>query len=141
MKTEQVIQFVANDGKRFSQEDKCREYEQDCEAVAPYVAMLPHDRPSYGTYRQLDKDRLCEAKAGIWMAVQKKYGTSWPRFLEVSPAEAHPMRGPAGRILDDIGGPIADAWLSLMRFDFDTGREYDQPYYAIHPGEAVPMLP
>jgi len=47
------------------------------------------------------------------------------------PAEqVHPM-GVAGRILDDMGGPISRAWWRFQCMDAEW-REWGQPYFAIH---------
>jgi hypothetical protein len=37
-----------------------------------------------------------------------------------------------GRILDDVSGPLNDAWGRLMRIGED-GREWEQPYFVLHP--------
>lgn len=56
--------------------------------------------------------------------------------------DAHPF-SIIGRILDDMGGPLNAAWGRLMCID-EQGREWPQPYFALHPEDpdvvhAVPV--
>lgn len=48
------------------------------------------------------------------------------------PAELVHVRGVAGRILDDTGGPLSVAWGRLARID-DFSREWEQQWFTLHP--------
>lgn len=55
------------------------------------------------------------------------------------PAELVHVRGLAGRILDDTGGPLSTAWGRLARID-DYAREWEQQWWVAHPNpEAVAL--
>lgn len=67
-----------------------------------------------------------------------KYGDSYPKWREWHADNVHPM-SMVGRVLSDgTLGPLEIAWVTLARYDFLTGREYDQPYFVRNPTEAKP---
>jgi hypothetical protein len=58
-------------------------------------------------------------------------------FRHEPPEDVHP-RSIAGRILDDCGGPLSEAWGRFACIDA-AGREWQQPYFVAHtPADAVP---
>ena len=128
MKTEQVTEFVAVDGARFKDRDRCVEYEAELAAVAPFLAMLPETDLNHGIYAQHEAEPLREAKRGLYALVVGKN----------QDADKVHVCSTVGRVMDDSGlGPLSKAWTRLAFFNFDLGREYDQPYFANHPDEAT----
>jgi hypothetical protein len=71
--------------------------------------------------------------------VLKYYKKSYPMWKEFDADAVHPF-SIVGRVLDDCGGPICVAWNRLGCYDFDKGRQYDQPYYVNHPNQATLLI-
>jgi hypothetical protein len=137
MHTEQVTDYIALDGKRFRDREKCLAYEQELRAVNAIMDRLPKCDPGDGEYFQHDKETLLDARRGLWAMILDKYGESYPEWKKWHADKVHPLSG-VGRVLDDFGGnPIADAWRHLARINWELYREYQQPYYAINPGQAT----
>jgi hypothetical protein len=128
--------FVADDGTQFSDQATCAAHEALLARLKPIMARLPQSRPRGATYVQHDAETLRQVKRDLFGLVLERLGGSYPQWRDVNPDEVHPM-SIVGRVLDDCGGPLAKAWSTLARYDFDTGREYEQPYFVAHPQEAV----
>lgn len=138
MKTEAVVEYIADDGKRFRSEAECLNYEAELEAVGEIMSRIPESRLEFGTYRQHDRNTLLQIRRDLWQLVLAKYGDRWSgtKWKEWNADEVHPM-SIVGRVLSDSGhGPIEKAWHRLGCFDFELGREYDQPYFVAHSSEA-----
>jgi hypothetical protein len=140
MNIEQVTEYVARDGTRFKDKERCEKYEAELSAVEPIIAMLPQHDLGHGTYLPCDRYLLLAVKRRLFALVLAKYGDRYPTWKTFDADELHP-RSVVGRVLDDCGrGPLSDAWATLARFDFNLGREYDQPYFVSHPNEATPAV-
>lgn len=136
MRQEQVTEYVASDGARFRDPQQCESYERELSMVQPIMNRLPKGDLNAGQYRQHDKEFLLQIKRDLWALVLTRYGKDFPEWLGHDADSIHPLSG-VGRVMSDIGGPIAEAWGWLAYFNFDLGREYQQPYYALHPDEAL----
>ena len=136
MKTETVTEYVAKDGTRFKDAILAQAYEDELTKVEPILAIIPDSKVEGGFYVQHNVAFLRTIKRRLWEVVLSKYGKSYPKWKEKDADEVSPF-SMVGRVLDDCGGPIANAWGKLMRFNFDNGREYEQPYFALNPNEAT----
>ena len=140
MTTETVIEFVATDGRRFRNADACVTHEREVMAVAPIMAKLPKPRPRHGEYIQRVVRVLRRVKRDLFGLMLEKYKERFPEWSGLDPDAVHP-RSFVGRVAEDNGGAIDRAWSELARYDFDSGREYDQLYFVSHPDEAVEAKP
>jgi hypothetical protein len=68
--------------------------------------------------------------------VLSKYGDSYPVWKQWKADEVHPA-SVIGRVMSGSDGPLAKAWNRLSFYNFDLGREYNQPYFANNPSEAT----
>jgi len=134
MKT--ITKYVADDGCEFNTPDECEKHEQLIEACNDAMGMLP-PRPSipHGQFMQRDRIACLRAKRGMFTILVARWGESYPEMNGWKADEVHPGSF-AGRLASESAKPIASAWWRLSCIDFDTGREYDQPYFANNPGEA-----
>jgi hypothetical protein len=132
MKT--IESYEAVDGTKFHDRAQCERYEADLRRIAHIK--IPNSKLDHGKYKQHDVESLLAIKRALWTAVLEKYGERWPEWRGWKADDVHPM-SVVGRCLDDCSGPIERAWAQLARFNFLLGREYDQPYFALNPNEAV----
>lgn len=131
-----VTTYEAIDGARFDDYRDCEKHETGLAVVNAILADLPAAEPEGETYVQHDRETLLSVKRRLFELVLAKYGDSYPLWKEFDPDKVHPMSG-VGRVLDDLGGPLASAWRRLSCYNFDNGREYEQPYFALNPDEAT----
>jgi hypothetical protein len=82
-------------------------------------------------FLQQDRDKVLSAKQAIVEV------TGHDVFKHPA-ADIHPQSF-AGRLLDDMGGPLRDAWWRLSCIDLQW-REWDQPYYVNNPEENATAL-
>jgi hypothetical protein len=136
MHTETVTAYVANDGARFKTQEQCVEYETELHKVEPIISQLPRSNPPHGMYVQHDAEPLRRIRRLLWTLVLEKLGDEYPNWKLHVADDLAPF-SVVDRVLDDYTGPLARAWKMLRFFDFATGREYDQPYFVLHPNEAM----
>ncbi len=136
MHSEQVTEYVAKDGTRFKRQDRCEEHEAELMLVEPILATIPKAELKHGTYIQRDREVVLQAKRDLFALVLEKHGERYPKWLKWDADDVHP-HSIIGRVLDDYDGPLSGAWRRIGVFNFDLGREYDQPYFASHPDEAT----
>lgn len=133
-----ITLYVADDGEEFRSAKDCCDYEDEKMAVKAIMNRLP-PWPPYEKYVVCDAELLRQIRRDLWPLVLKKYGDRYPKWRQWDADEVHPQ-SIVGRVLSDgATGPLEYAWRDLSCFDFDLGRIYDQPYYAINPKEASPM--
>lgn len=141
MKT--VTRYQADDGSLWADEAKARERDDLSRAVA--LAMAPlgplfknesgcdfanglgYVRHDPGTVRAVKGALilLSHPVIGYWLDEQAAKGVD---LLAVHPSWFC-------RVIDHYSDPLAKAWSRLWCID-EQGREWGQPYYADHPGEA-----
>lgn len=138
MKSEQVTRYTARDGAVFYDPRKADEYERELDQIEPIMSRLPANEVPGGKYIQHDPATLRSIKADLFKLVVRKHGESFPEWKKWKADEVHPL-SIVGRVLDDCGGPLSHAWSKLARFNFNLGREYEQPYFAMNPDKAVEM--
>ncbi len=129
--------YKTSDGTRFFSSEQAVAYERELDSVAWIAARIPDSKLKHGKYKQHDRQQLLQIKRDLWPLVLAKVNAAehYPEWLKKHPDDVHPSSG-VGRVLDDTGGPVARAWQKLARFNFELGREYDQPYYANNPEKA-----
>ena len=131
-----VTKYLASDGREFESEDECRKHEAFAGIIAGVMSNIgPERNLPHGCWIQRDRQACLRAKRRLVEIARTQYDPErYPVFKNDADA-IHPCSA-AGRILTDSSGPLSDAWTRLMRIDFATGREYDQPYFANNPGQA-----
>jgi hypothetical protein len=132
---ETKIVYQAKDGKQFDDEFECFEYEEWCKRLEAAMCMPEIPRLDSDQYYQHTKMAVHMTRRRLFKLYLERYGDSFPDHKDWNPDTLHPMCA-VGRILDDAGGPLRTAWGRLMNTDMDTYREYNQPYYVMHPQEA-----
>lgn len=136
MKTKTI--YEAEDGSRFESKKACEEYEGELRKYQK--AMLPLEpRPELSgeQYFQHDREICLKAKRDV-IALAKN--TVKDKIWDNPPDEIHPMSF-AGRLIDDCGhAALRHAWGRFCSIDFSTGREYQQPYFTLHPEEATERI-
>lgn len=137
MKIENVINYIARDGKRFSVKELCENHEREMDMIEPIMSRIPKTPLlKFEQYVQHDVEKLKQIKRDLFLVICKVYSEFYPEWKEIDPDKVNIEV--VGRILDDDSDCLAGvAWSELRRFDFKTGREYQQPYYALHPKEAL----
>jgi hypothetical protein len=136
MRIEEVTEYVADDGRRFSSYFTCLNYETELADVEAIMQQLPKHNLPNGEYVSCDPSLLRQVKSRLWGMVLNKYGDSYPKWRGYS-ADDVSVNGIVSHVLSDSShGPLEAAWLFLMRCDFDLGRIYDQPYFVNRPEEA-----
>ena len=135
--TEIVTQYTTSDGRKFLDHYKALAREGLIEALTPIKSLIPEIKLKHGTYVEVDKELMFQYRRMLWPLVLNaiKADTEWPEIAKWD-VDNVPPRSMIGRILDDHGGPIKDAWSRMSSWDFETGRIFDQPYFAINPSEA-----
>jgi len=133
MKTRTVYESV--DGVLFKSEAECLARDAEYGEAMDIVEKLPKESPEGSRYIQCDAEMLRSVKRELFSLLAEKYGEIFPIWREWTEGDVHPLSH-VGRIIDDIGGPLAKAWRMLAVYDFSTGRKYSQPYFALHPKES-----
>ncbi len=133
MKT--IESYEAIDGTKFFNRGQCERYESELRLVSEIK--IPNSKLWHGTYKQHDRQSLLAIKRAVFALVLQKFGDSYPEWRKWDADDVHQM-SIVGRVVSEGSGPITNAWNQLGRFNFDLGREYDQPYFALHPDEATP---
>lgn len=139
MHKEIITFWVASDGSRHKTEEACLAREQllrDIEA-----AMQP-----MGTRTNLDshmfiqhtKETLFQVRRNLLKLIRPL--CDWESLKNCPDDDVHPSGG-VGRFLDDVGGPLSYAWWRLRCSNFDSGREYEQPFFALNEHEFTPKAP
>lgn len=137
MRTE--IRFVARDGAEFRTEGAAVEHEALI-AACDYALLPLGVREIEGLrggagYVQHEMADFVEAKRrllGLLAAAFPTYG-----YESLDPATVSPM-GSVGRVASEAAAPLAKAWGRLGCIDAQ-GREWEQPYFALHPGTGKPV--
>jgi len=93
-----------------------------------------------GKFYQHDLPLVRLARRRLVEIIKRERLQHWPEHQARDADEFHPNGG-LGRILDDPGDPLASAWGRFGSIDFETGRQYDQPYTAMHPEEMAKAEP
>lgn len=126
-----IIKYQATDGSEWNSPDDARSRDALCEKVN--VAMKPLGRTPRAVedgkgWLQHDLETVLKVKdAIIEICREQGMAKSFPVFSNPG-RKIHPM-SVVGRILDDHGGPLNEAWNRFCRID-EQGREHQQPYYA-----------
>lgn len=132
-----ITKYLADDGTEHATADACRGWENAkrsaTEAMSPLGTRLEFCN---GDFIQHDIAAVNAARSKL-LRCMRTYHPSWPWYKwGDDDSKYHPM-GILGRYIDDGGSPFGKAWRRLMCISFATGREYDQPYFAIHEDEAT----
>jgi hypothetical protein len=131
-----VTRFKTADGTEFANESDAIEHEAlslRCERALEST-IGKRRKIDCKHYVQHDIKIALQAKRLMLEIICEKHGDAYP-VLKTDADQVHP-RSFVGRLADDIGGPIGKAWGRLCCIDFDNGREYEQPFFALNPDKA-----
>lgn len=124
-----ITKYRTTDGTEFPTEQGAERHEALCQAIAEVMRPLGASRELRADdYVQHDPAAVIKARVGILALAAER--ADYPIFRHQPPEEVHPNSA-AGRILDDVGGPLRDAWFRFRCTD-EFGREWQQPYFAIN---------
>lgn len=137
---QEIHKFKSTDGSEWPDYDSAAQRDTLCLEVDFAMNLLPKVDVDGPRFFQHDKANALEAKRRLFKLACREHLSGYPKLLAADPDQVHPYSS-VGRILDDCGGPIADAWARLMRINFENGREYEQPYFAMNPNEAPTEMP
>lgn len=137
-----VTRFMTDDGTVFDDEDACREYERDAADCDLAMMLLGRDRSLSSTqYVQHSRDVCLEAKRALLAVARRRLSPDTHPVLRCDDDAIHPMSFVA-RLIDDSGVRcLQRAWWRLCRINWDSYREYEQPYFATHEHEATTCVP
>jgi len=144
MKIQSQTFYIAEDGDKFDSAEKCTAHENLVERIRKIMEPLkiPDDAAekvsNHAGHWQHDIETVYAAREDILSICreqQKVAGNEnlYPAFKHHG-REVHPL-SVVGRILDDIGGPLNDAWRRFAMID-PAGREWQQCFYAYTAGES-----
>lgn len=132
-----VTKYVSDDGVEHSTPERCHSYDGMFHAVQGSLSALP-DVPDLESsqYYQHDRENCLQAKRQLFAIAKNEF--HWcPEAFIYGADNTHP-RSLVGRLIDDSGiRCLQRAWGRMCCIDWDTFREYQQPYFAAHPNEAT----
>jgi hypothetical protein len=127
---EAITKYKARDGSEWASEAEARATENLLDVVDEIMAPLgPPVSVRPEEYVQHNAGTVLAARAAIVKLCAKRL-PGFPIFHHEPAEEVSPF-SVAGRILDDIGGPLSVAWCRFMKID-DQGREWEQPYFVLN---------
>lgn len=131
--------YIAEDGRRFDDKEKCQKYDKALIEIKEIMSLLvPKEKYddkncdfSNGEgYIQQDKKIIDEVVSRLCYAIERYHKFSeWAGWKP-----EYGLGGMLGRYLDDGDSPFYRAWCRWACID-KSGREWGQPYYALHPEE------
>lgn len=135
----QIAIYECSDGTRFDDATKAESYESICRRVRDAMGPLSPFRDGYQQYRQLSKQECDAAKAQI-VAICRELWPQQPVFQH--PADKIHPASFAGRWIDDCRYPcLKKAWFVFQCVNWESYRQYDQPFYALNEWEAAGFTP
>ena len=137
---ESIIKYKAKDGKEFTSESGCLEYEKLIDHVDLIMSELnpiPKDDGCHfsngGGFIQQDIKTFKKVRIEILKEIGKNIDHPWVKQALDNP-EAHPSW--IDRLVGDYGiAPLNSAWYRIGCTDL-LGREWGQPYFRNNPHEA-----
>lgn len=132
MPTAQTV-YIATDGTRWDIEADARKRDALDAEVKAIEATLPS--PPRSSYERIavDPDAFRAAKMAV-VGLCRRECPTWDIFNN-NPMEIHPFSF-AGRLLDEVGGPLRRVWHLFMCHR--DGWMYEQPYFALNPDKWEP---
>jgi hypothetical protein len=133
-----ITLYQAVDGSNWPTPLAALERDALCSHVDAAMELL-RPRPSDPGFS--NGDSFVQQESGPWLAAKQRivdlaFAVTGHGVFAGIAEEIHP-RSIAGRILDDTGGPLAQAWWRFSCID-DQYREWGQPWFVEHPNaEAV----
>lgn len=130
-----VTRYIAVDGSQWNTEAEALTRDALCSHVEAALALLkarPTDAGFDGgaSFVQQESGPALAAKQRIVDLARVVTGAA---VFANNAEDIHPQSS-AGRILADVGGPLASAWWRFACID-DSFREWGQPYFRSNPNE------
>lgn len=141
---ERVTIYRTTDGSEYRSIEKADAYESRVERLAPIMARLPQLPENDGCqfvnghgYIQHDYETARAVMNDVLNLIEELFEHKWiDQTRAKGPREAHPSW--VGRLISDYDDKALNrAWNRFMCIDWNTMREYGQPYYAAHPDKAA----
>lgn len=133
MKT--ITKYQSVDGSEWDNMDSAVKRDELCarvKAAMQPLGKVPEDVEAGKGWLQHNVEVVNQAKDAILdICREEGFADSYPVFKNPG-RECHPFCI-VGRILDDNGGPLSEAWSRFGRID-PQGREHQQGYYAYSNG-------
>lgn len=130
--------YEADDGSVHQTEEACRKYERHMR-VCQRADLLIGERVSLsgGQWVQRSQHACLAAKRLLVELCRELWSAETFPVLQNDADHIHPRSG-LGRIIDD-GAPccLQRAWGRLSCINWDSYREYDQPYFALNEDQAT----
>lgn len=124
--------FKAKDGTEFKNEEDAINHEKLLDKIDNIFFRLGKPQSLKSTeYIQHDLSVCLDVKEEFYDFVKKEYGKYDYPSMKYPSRDIHPLSF-IGRLLDDIGGPCRLANHRLCCINWDTGREFQQPYFAMN---------
>jgi hypothetical protein len=125
-----VTKYIAADGTQWDDESLAMKRDQLDAEVRAIEATLPKPPNNPDDRLAVDPDVFKAAKTAVVELCRREY----PReaIFQHDPMEIHPFSF-AGRLLDDVGGPLRRVWWRFMCYR--DGWMHEQPYWAQNPGK------
>lgn len=131
---EQII-YIADDGSRFDKQEACERYENILVKVNNILKPLPHKKIDSKEYFQHSAD-----VKGIWKSLCELFIESNPSFATGFRTDGSPLTNIIARAMSESEQCFRQAQWKMATIDFETGREYERPYYVNHPNEATKQI-
>jgi hypothetical protein len=123
-----VTVFVASDGSRWDSEAEAVARDVLDAAVRDVEQRLPTPPSDSGERIAVDPEVFRAAKTAVVELCRAEYPNE--AVFQHDPMDIHPFSF-AGRLLDDVGGPLRRIWWRFMCYR--DGWMYQQPYFALNP--------
>lgn len=134
-----IIKYKADDGREFLNEDECMEYETQERFIKSIISVLPEPPDDCGFsngegYIQHEPVIVNAVKTQLLREALRHSDHKWLQE-SIDKDDIHPSW--AARIMGDCvkSNALNRAWYRIQCID-NRYREWGQPYYANHPGEA-----
>ncbi len=125
-----IFKWTARDGSEWATDTEADKRDELLDVCDDWTQRLGKPVSECHERTHVDRNEWRDVKAEFVAYMREKYPTEkvWQHDAE----KIHPMSY-AGRMLDDVGGPLNRVWHRFMCES--DGYEYQQPFYALNPGE------
>jgi hypothetical protein len=132
-----ITLYECRDGSRWPDVPSAERHEALLERIDGINRMIAWPRVLGATFYRHDISDYQAWRRAIVGLVKEYYPDAmkpWPEDLLLVNPQSY-----VGRVVSDTGGPLNDLWYRLMCTTND-GHEYEQPYFATHPLEALTCI-
>lgn len=132
IQTKEVILFVTDDGREFHDREDAKKHDALLKKIQQIQTLPPRRNIPSGKWIQHPIEQYRKWR----IALVKLTMEYLPRLhTDVDPMKIHPFSS-MGRCVNDSGLELLRNEWGRLQCTSDDGREYEQPYYALHPDKA-----